>query len=155
MVLLAARYPFPRVVGVDLSPDVAAIARQNVSTVRRHLRCSDVEIVVADLATYEIPDDVTLAFCFNPVTGDLFSRLLTNLNESLARRPRELRLIYHNPTMHSLRREAGWRELRRLEMQTNPDYRNDVAVYVPEPSPNTVRLYGGAALGAHNHRGSP
>jgi SAM-dependent methyltransferase len=138
IVLVAARYPFRRVIGVELSSEVASVARRNVLKVRGHLACRKVDIVVADLGVYRIPDDVTVAFCFNPVTGELFSQLLTSLNDSLARNPRELRLIYHNPTMQSLLLEAGWRELRRIQIQTNPDFRNDLAVYLSAPRSDTL-----------------
>jgi SAM-dependent methyltransferase len=141
VVLLAARFPFRKVIGVELSVEVAEVARRNVARVTKHLVCHDVEIVVGDVAEYLIPDDATIAFGFNTVTGDAFSRLLSHINESLARKPRQFRLIYHNPTMQDQLRQSGWRELRRLKIQSHPDYRNDLVVHVPEAISNAA-VYG-------------
>lgn len=117
VLLQAARYPFRKVIGVELSTEVSAIARSNIDRVRRHLRCQDVEVVTADLLEYPIPDDLSIAFCYNPVTGELFRRLLRNLGESLIRHPRPLRLLYFNPWMHDIATQEGWREDRRLSIR--------------------------------------
>lgn len=117
VLLQAARYPFGRVIGVELSPEVAEIARRNVTRVRRHLACRDVEVVTADVAEFPIPDDMTVAFCFNPATGDVFKRLLDNMGESLRRHPRPFQLLYHNPTMEGLLTTSGWREDRRVMLR--------------------------------------
>jgi SAM-dependent methyltransferase len=117
VLLQAARYPFGRVVGVELSPEVAQVARHNVARLRRYLRCRDVEVVTADIVDFPIPNDLSVAFCYNPVRGVLFQRLLENLSESLARNPRPFQLIYHNPTMQHLVMQKGWREERRVVVQ--------------------------------------
>jgi SAM-dependent methyltransferase len=119
VVFLAARYPFKRVIGVELSPDLSRLARENIERHRNRLRCADVEIVTSDVLDYEIPDDVTIAFFYNPFGGDVFVRVLSRLLASVDRRPRFLRIIYHNPVEHEtlmatgrvrlLRRTRGWR----------------------------------------------
>jgi SAM-dependent methyltransferase len=97
VVLLAARYPFGRVIGVEISEELNDIARENVERVRDKLRCPRVEIVTADLTQYKLPDEVTHAYMYNPVTGPLFEAVLSNVLASLDRRPRPLRLIYACP----------------------------------------------------------
>lgn len=96
----AATYPFKRVIGLELSEDLNAIARDNVERNRDKLRCRDVEIVTADALQYEVPSDVTVAFFANPFTGELFGAVLDRLIEAVDRHPRPLRLIYHNPIEH-------------------------------------------------------
>jgi SAM-dependent methyltransferase len=64
-VLLAARYPFKRVIGVEFSESLTAIARRNMATFRARLRCHDVELVTADVVDYRIPDDVSVVYMFN------------------------------------------------------------------------------------------
>ena len=118
-VVLAARYPFKRVIGVELSTQLSAIARANVERSRHRLRCPDVEIVASDVLAYEIPDDLTVAFLNNPFGGEVFAGFLDRLLASADRRPRRLRVIYRNPTEHArlkgsgrvqlVRRVRGWR----------------------------------------------
>jgi SAM-dependent methyltransferase len=94
---VAARYPFARVIGVEIAADLNAVARANLDRVRR--RCRDVELVTADAVEYEIPDDVTVVYLYHPFVGDTFRRVMGNLVASLDRAPRELRLIYALPTL--------------------------------------------------------
>ena len=91
----ARRYPFRRVIGVEISEHLNAMARLNIERNRRRLRCRDIELVTSDVLDYEIPDDVTIAYFYNPFRGDLFSAVINGLLDSLDRRPRPLRVIYH------------------------------------------------------------
>src|SRR5262249_59289520 len=62
VLLMAAMHPFKRVIGVELSAKLNAIARTNVERASHRLRCKEVELVVADATEYELPDDVTVVF---------------------------------------------------------------------------------------------
>jgi SAM-dependent methyltransferase len=95
IVLQAAAYPFRRVIGVELSPELNAIAAANVKARRHALRCTEIELVTADVAEFTIPDDVTIVYHYNSIGGVAFAALVQRLLESLERRPRELRFIYN------------------------------------------------------------
>ena len=96
-VLLAAGYPFRRVIGVELSTQLVDIAQDNIDRSRAKLRCKDVVLVHADAVDYVIPDDVTLVFMYNPVRGENFAAVVKNVLDSYDRRPRTLRIAYGNP----------------------------------------------------------
>ena len=66
----AARRPFRRVIGVEISPALAEIARANLATRRHRHRCPNVEIVVADAKEFRVPDDLTIAYFGHPFTGE-------------------------------------------------------------------------------------
>src|SRR3954466_14494536 len=70
ILVLAARYPFKRVIGVELAPELAAIARRNLASARLRRRVGDTEVITADATTYVVPDDVTVVYLFNPFTGE-------------------------------------------------------------------------------------
>ena len=55
MVQQAARYPFARVVGVEVSSELSEIARRNLERNRRRLACEDVELVTSDAVEFAIP----------------------------------------------------------------------------------------------------
>jgi predicted RNA methylase len=97
VVLQAARYPFRRVMGVELSPVLRDVAAANVEARRAHLRCRDVELVVADAASFVIPDDVTVIYLYNPFRGAVFEAAVAQMVASLDRAPRRLRVIYRTP----------------------------------------------------------
>jgi SAM-dependent methyltransferase len=100
VVLQAARRPFRRVVGVDVSPQLIDVAQRNLESCRSRLRCQDVEFVAADAASYEIPDDVTAVYMCNPFGGEIFQAAVDALLASVERRPRRLRLSYCMPLEH-------------------------------------------------------
>lgn len=100
MVLAAARYPFRRVIGVEVSPEMNEVAARNVEAQRRTLACQDVHLVTADVATYRIPDDVTVAYIYNAFGGDTFQAVVNEFLASVERAPRRLLLIYRTALEH-------------------------------------------------------
>jgi SAM-dependent methyltransferase len=97
----AAKRPFRRVIGVEISPDLAQIARSVLAAGRHQHRCQNVEIVVADATQWRVPDDLTIAYLFRPFENDLLDAVLQGISDSLDRHPRRLRLIYVWPTDRS------------------------------------------------------
>ncbi len=118
----ALYYRFRRVYGVELSERLHEIALHNLDVCQDRLRCHDVRLIRANAADFRIPDDVTVAFFYNPFTGDLFETVIKRLLESVDRRPRRLRLVYGNPVEEAallrtgrvrlIRTVRGWRPSR-------------------------------------------
>ncbi len=99
VVLFAARLPFRQVVGVEFSPALCAVARENLrrfDPVRR--RCRDVRIVCADAKDYRLPRGAAIVYLFNPFVGPVFAAVL----ERLAVHDAELNVIYHTPLERKL-----------------------------------------------------
>lgn len=128
VVLAAARrYPFAEVIGVELSSELSAAARDVVASERR-LRASSVRIETADATVFEVPDQMTHAYMFNPFTGDTMARVCENIVASMERAPRSLRLIYVEPHEHAIMLEHGFRLERRLHT-TRTVGRVNVGIY--------------------------
>jgi SAM-dependent methyltransferase len=107
VVFQAAMYPFRKVIGVELSPTLAQVARVNIEGARARLACKDVEIVTADVMDYDVPDEVTFVYFFDPFHGAIFSAVVEKLLASLRRRPRELTIIYFDPAEEKTLLAAG------------------------------------------------
>jgi precorrin-6B methylase 2 len=103
----AQRYPFRRVIGVDLAAELTAVAEENIRRNRDRLRCKDVEIVTADVMEYEPPDDVTHAYFYNPFGGHVFEHTIDALMRSLDRNPRTLTIIYVFPMLAEVIERTG------------------------------------------------
>jgi len=112
VVLQAAGYRFRRVVGVELSPELCDVARANIAARRDRLRCRDVVLQVADAATFEIPDDVTVIYLYNPFRGDVFAAAVEHIAASLRRAPRRLRVIYRTPLEEEVLLAGGFQLVR-------------------------------------------
>jgi SAM-dependent methyltransferase len=93
----AARRRFRRVIGVEVSPKLAEVARHALAARSRRHRCKNVEIVVADARQFQVPDDLTIAYFFRPFGRATFEPLLRQIVESIDRRPRRVVLIYAWP----------------------------------------------------------
>lgn len=134
VVFQAARYPFKSVIGVEVSERLQARARENIERNRRKLRAGDVELVTCDATVYRVPDDVSVAYFFNPFTGPVFSRVIENLLESLDRRPRRMRIIYRNPVEHERLQSTGRvRLVRRLSgLRPTAEWSRSNATYLYE-----------------------
>jgi SAM-dependent methyltransferase len=120
VVLQAAKRPFKRVIGVELSAELHAIAMANFEAVRPSLACSDVELIQADITNYRIPDDVTIVYAYNPVRGDLFDAAMNQLIASYDRRPRPMHLLYRYPREHDLVAASGRFDLLRTVTTWRP-----------------------------------
>ena len=98
MVCAAARHGYRRTVGIEILPELAAIAQDNIGRLREpHGPC---EIVSADATTWPIPDDTTVIFLYNPFAGEAMDSLLRQLRDSIARAPRQVTIAYANPVEH-------------------------------------------------------
>ena len=84
-VLLAAGLPFRRVVGVELNPTLARIARKNLAVWRASGRArAPMKIICNDAAEFRLPTGPCLAFLFNPFGAPVMRRLLTAWSKALA-----------------------------------------------------------------------
>jgi SAM-dependent methyltransferase len=113
ILLVAARYRFARIIGVEISETLTAIARRNMARCRLRPRCRDVELVTADALHYPIPDDVSVVYLFSPFREAIFDAVVARLVESVDRHPRAVRVIYRNAIYHDrLLRSGRFRPVR-------------------------------------------
>jgi SAM-dependent methyltransferase len=96
VVLAAAQHPFKRVLGVEIVESLSEIARANIATAKRRLR-APIEVVTMDATTFEVPDDVTVVYLYNPFLGAVLAEVQKRIERSLSRQPRDLRLYYACP----------------------------------------------------------
>jgi SAM-dependent methyltransferase len=96
--IMAGKYPFRRIIGVELSPSLNRIAEENIRRALKRLRCKNISVVTADASTYPIPDEVTIIYFYNPFLGETLSRVLVNIRNSLLSSPRNLTIVYRNVT---------------------------------------------------------
>lgn len=87
-VCCAALFPFRRVVGVELSPQIAARARTNLSSARRHFRCRDVQIVTANAMEWSVPADASVFHFYNPFIGRTLRTVFREIARSMREAPR-------------------------------------------------------------------
>ena len=97
------RLPFTEVVGVDISPGLIRVARENTEK----LRLQNVRFVVASAADYTDLDQVTHVYMYNPFPCAVMEPVLANLAASLRRADRDLLVVYRNPLCSALLATSG------------------------------------------------
>lgn len=108
-VLLASQLPFRRVVGVELNPTLARIARKNLALWRAAGRAvAPTRMVCGDAAEFRFPPGPCVAFLFNPFGAAVMRRLLGAMAAQFAGRAGELDMVYVNNEQEGvLRRQPG------------------------------------------------
>jgi SAM-dependent methyltransferase len=103
--LLASQFPFLRVEGVELNPDLARIAAANISLWHNDLQAealSPLTLHHADATTHPLPPEPTLAFLFHPFELPILRRFLRHIETSQATHSRAFDLLYANAEHGSL-----------------------------------------------------
>jgi SAM-dependent methyltransferase len=125
----AARLPFGRVIGVDLNAAQIEIAAENARRAAARRRCR-IEVLREDATRWQVPDDVSYVYLYNPFWGEVFAGMLERLCESLDRRPRQLTILYAYPTCGRQLRDTGRFELVRVSRGLRRDRpQNTIEVY--------------------------
>jgi hypothetical protein len=71
-------------------------------------RCGQIEAVLADAREFEFPEEPQVLYFFNPLPERAFSEVIERLTNSLARAPRPIWIVYHNPLLeHVLSRSVA------------------------------------------------
>lgn len=95
--LLAAELPFRSVLGIELNPTLARIARRNLTLWRKSGRAiASTRLLLGDATELHFPATPCLAFLFNPFGAPVMRRFLRHAAASFAGRPGQLDLIYVN-----------------------------------------------------------
>jgi SAM-dependent methyltransferase len=113
VLLMAADYPFRRILGVELFPQLHQAAEENIrqyaSPVQRR---NAMESICADARSFPFPSGPLLIYLFNPLPASGLTKLLDNLEESLTAEPRKTLILYHNPLLEPLlAHRAAFRKL--------------------------------------------
>jgi SAM-dependent methyltransferase/thiol-disulfide isomerase/thioredoxin/uncharacterized membrane protein YphA (DoxX/SURF4 family) len=131
----AARRPFARVIGVEISQSLLNAARENVERNRRRFRCQNIDLVNADATDWEIPHDMTVAYLFHPFAGAVFDHVIENIVRSIERNPRRVRLVYAGPVFERNIISTGYFRLagRRQARGRHHKVFSSVALFEHEP----------------------
>jgi SAM-dependent methyltransferase len=105
VVMLATHRPFQQVVGVEFSPALCEIARENLAAYDSALRrCRDARIVCADAKNFALPRGDLVIYMYNPFRGPVMQTIVDRLART---RTDELVLIYHTPLERALVEASG------------------------------------------------
>jgi SAM-dependent methyltransferase len=106
--LVAASYPFGRLVGVDISPVCVGVARRNVARYGpERIDPARVELRVGEAEDFAFPPEPLVVYLYNPFPGAVLERVVANLEASLREKPRACAVVYVNPHALSVLAASG------------------------------------------------
>jgi hypothetical protein len=110
--LLASRYSFKGIIGVELSENLHRIACQNINIVRDELqKCHKIQSIKQDAASYQIPDENIVFYLFNPFDALVITEVLANIEGSFRRCPRDIYITYLKPLHREVFDRASFLEI--------------------------------------------
>jgi SAM-dependent methyltransferase len=145
VLLIAAERPFQRIIGVEISADVAAIARANVACYRpESTRVREIEVVNADATEFDMPGANLLVHLYHPFEPVITAAVMRRLAASLACSPRKVVIAYLLYTaavepVKEMFADFPWLRLLRYEQSRRGQYNwllyiNDAPTTRPTPA---------------------
>jgi SAM-dependent methyltransferase len=146
--LVASEFPFRDIVGVELSADLARVARANaaIAGARFPLR-TPVRVEVGDATAYPLPAGNIVLFLYHPFGKEQVLKVVRALEAALAAERRAIYIVYYNPVHGGCfddcqlltRRFARMMPYAREERGYGPDLSDAVVVWqagdAPAPAP--------------------
>jgi SAM-dependent methyltransferase len=105
--LLASEYPFQKIVGVEILPELHRAAEENICAFRESTgRGGQIEATLADAYEYDFPETPLVVYLFHPLPEVGLRRVSGRLEESLRKAPRPVWIVYHNPVLDAVVSES-------------------------------------------------
>ena len=97
--LVASEFPFRDIVGVELSPPLAGVARRNADVIaRNHPRRTPIRVEIGDATVYPLPAGDVVLFIYNSFDQELMRKVVRNVEASLeADQQRSVFVVSCNP----------------------------------------------------------
>ncbi len=100
VLLMAADYPFRRILGIEVLPALHRVAKENIGKYKSDSqRCFAIDCVLGDGCGFAFPAEPTVLYLFNPLPESGLATMISNLRQSLREHPRVVFVLYHNPLL--------------------------------------------------------
>jgi len=111
--LMASDYPFKRIVGVELLPELHRVAEENLRKYKSDSqKCSEIVAQCGDARDFEFPAEPLVVYLFNPLPRAGLEQVVARLERSVQQNPREVYVLYHNPLLEDvLAKSEAWKKV--------------------------------------------
>ena len=111
--LMASEYPFMKIIGVELLPELHQIAQENLASYKSESRkCFTLEAVCGDATDFPFPAEPVVLYLFNPLPEAGLRQVLRNIERGPRADSRTVYVVYHNPQLDRVLIESeAWTKL--------------------------------------------
>lgn len=93
--LCASDFPFKRIVGVEWSEKVCAIAQRNLEIYKsKRQKCTDLEVQCLNALDYQFPASDTVLYLYNPFSTEILKEVFANIQRSVLANPRRFLVVF-------------------------------------------------------------
>ncbi len=112
--LLASRFPFLEIVGVEISAVLTRVSLSNICIFENSLqKCREIKALCQDALEYHFPRENFVLYLYNPFDDSTLRPLVLRICESIRQFPRKVFVIYYMPAYRMLWDEAkAFQEIR-------------------------------------------
>lgn len=108
-IIVASRFAFKKIIGVEYSKQLHAIAQNNMSILQQNENSyKDFDLIWADAATYAPPKGPLVIFLYNPFGKKVMTQLVKNVSNSYQQEKRRIIVIYFSAAYPDLWRNIGF-----------------------------------------------
>ena len=98
--IVASEFPFRGIIGVELSPTLAKIARKNVQIIEnRFPGRSRIVVEERDASTFRFPPGNIVLYIYNPFGEEVLLKVVAALEKAIAAERRDIFVIYMHPVL--------------------------------------------------------
>jgi SAM-dependent methyltransferase len=117
--VVASEFPFRRIFGVELDPDLARTAQRNAEIIaHRFPQRRAIRVLTGSALELPVPPGPVVAFLYHPFHRNPMTKLVRNFEHALNEDSRPIWVVYCNPVLSSLWDRSG--HFARLTTETIP-----------------------------------
>jgi len=107
---VAEQCGFTKLIGVDIAKELIDDANANKLVYQKKNNQSEFHFLFNDATTFQIPENTSVFYFFNPFGKDIMQKVIQNIKESLKQNPRKIYCIYLNPKYKSVFDHSGFKQ---------------------------------------------
>ena len=107
---VAEQCGFTKLIGVDIAKELIDDANTNKLVYQKKNNQSEFHFLFNDATTFQIPENSSVFYFFNPFGKDIMQKVIQNIKESLKQNPRKIYCIYLNPKYKSVFDNSGFKQ---------------------------------------------
>ena len=103
VLLLAAKYGFRKIIGVEFAEELCHVAASNVEIYNVNAKArGQIDVFCMDARRFSIPDGPVMLFFYSPFTGSVMQEVLDNIATSFARSKRDIVIIFYGRNVETI-----------------------------------------------------
>lgn len=107
--LLASELPFKKIIGIEFSPQLHAVAQSNIKKYASPTQlCNSLESINMDFTQFQIPLEPCVLYFLDPCRAIIHLQILENIRKSWKAFPRKIVIVYIAPRSETVFDSSGF-----------------------------------------------